>query len=825
LKELQAVDDHRKVTRLGKDIARFPVDLKLARMLLESARNGCLSEVLTIVSVMAIQDPRERPLEFQNAADEKHRQHFDEQSDFISLVNLWRFYEAERQSLTASQLRAFCRDHFLSFSRMREWKDNHRQLRLLCKEIGLRENQEPADYASIHRSLLSGLLGNIGERGDNNEYLGTRNSRHYIFPGSSQFKRKPRWIMSAELVETTRLFGRTVAAIDNEWIEPLARHLVKRNYNEPHFDPKRGQVFTFEEVMLYGLSIIKRRKTDFGAVDPVRARQIFIQHGLVEHQLQSDARFYLENRKLIKEVEELESRTRKRDILVDNYRVYRFYDDRIPAEICSEIQLANWCKQLAQSDLKLLYLSKADLMRQETSLSTALYPDTMDMANAKLKLEYHFDPEDANDGVSLKVPIAILRQVDEARLDWLIPGLLREKCLALLKSLPKSIRKNFVPAPDYVDRILDRLVYDGRPLHEVMASALFRETGVSVSADAFDHSNLDRHLKMNIKVIDDKGKVLGTGRDLSALVTEFEGAVDEEFSRRGTHEIEVASATDWVFGDLPAYVELRQSGISVRGYPALIDKGETVALEIVDNESTASRLSQDGLARLIMLNLKEQRKYIERNFPGFSRFAIYFAAPRFKAGLKKSNRDELLSDLVYAVFRYTFIEDKPPVMTQAMFRARLAEKQQLVTNANFVGHLIERILETNHRIEQLLGDRQVEVLQHAVDDIRQQLDRLLGAHFIKSTPMAWLSEYPRYLAAIEYRLEKLPGNLVRDKERTAEVNRFEERFLSLDGKGQEMAMQYRFMLEEFRVSLFAQPLGTSAPISARRLEKLWRETL
>ncbi|MBD3647182.1 MAG: ATP-dependent RNA helicase HrpA, partial [Pseudomonadales bacterium] len=560
LRELEAVDAKNRITRLGKDMARIPIDLRLARMLLAASKTGCLKEVLIIVSALSIQDPRDRPHDHQQAADEAHRRHWHDESDFMAFVNLWNFYEDSRQRLSQNRLRKFCREQFLSFLRMREWRDIHRQLHLLCREMNLKENHGDADYASIHRALLTGLLSNIGERGDENEYVGARNRKHYIFPGSSQFKSRPRWIVSAELVETTRLYARTVARIESDWIEPLARHLVKRSHYEPHFEAKRGQVLAFEEVSLYGLVIVKKRTVDFGAIDPPRAREIFIQAALVEQKLETDAAFFKHNHNLIREVEKLESKARKRDILVESWTLYRFYDERLPQNVCSNIDLEQWREAAERKDPRVLYLSRDYLMKQQAELSEELYPDTLEVADTKLKLDYHFDPQHEDDGVSIEVPVAILKQVSSARLDWIIPGLLREKCLALIRSLPKSLRKNFVPAPEYVDRIIDDLEYDGRPLTEVLAQKLLRESGVRVPAEAFDSGVLDRHLRLNIKVVDDSGKVIGRGRDLEALIDEFGGRAVEQFAGQ-SHEVTRDGLTDWDFESLPETVAFRQAGV------------------------------------------------------------------------------------------------------------------------------------------------------------------------------------------------------------------------------------------------------------------------
>ncbi len=658
-------------------------------------------------------------------------------------------------------------------------------------------------------------MGNIAEKSEENEYLAARNRRHFIFPGSSQFKRKPRWIMSAELVETTRLFGRTVAEIDNTWIEPLARHLVKRNYHEPWFDAARGQVLAREEVMLYGVSIIRNRVIDFGSVNPVRARQLFIQHGLVEQELESRAPFFQHNVKLVEEIQALESRARKRDLLVDGYTLFRFYDERLPENICSEIDLDAWRKQIERTKPKILFLEKKDLLKQDAAVSEAAYPASLELANTRLTLDYHFDPQHVDDGVSVVVPVVVLRQVSPERLDWLIPGLLREKCLALIRSLPKSIRKNFVPAPQFADQAAAGLEYDGRSLQTVLAEKLFRMTGVRVDEQAFDPDGLARHLQMNIRVVDEKGQTLASGRDLGKLQAEFAGEVEREFQKGVSHDLAQAGLTDWSFGELPDHVEVNQAGIAIRGYPALVDQTDSVAIEILDNPFDMAERSRQGQLRLFMLQLKEQRKYLAKQFPGFREFAVFYAT--------RGKPDELLSDLVEAVFRYTFVEGQPLVRGRQAFDERMTKKSQLIEHANLVGELMGRILKSANLINRQLDEIQTDLNKQGCADIRSQLDRLLGDRFVRTTPVGWLKEFPRYLAAIEYRLDKLPFSVARDRESTAEIQRFEARYDAVGSSGEAGLFNFRWMLEEYRVSLFAQPLGTAMPVSAKRLEKEWQK--
>jgi ATP-dependent helicase HrpA len=815
LNEIRATDQNRKITRLGKDISKFPIDLKLARMLLEAGRTGCLREVLIITSALSVQDPRDRPHDHQQAADEAHRAHWHEQSDFMAFVNLWNTYEVERQQLTQGQLRKYCHRKFISFMRMREWRDIHRQLHLLCQELKLKENRDPADYQSIHRALLCGLLGNIGEKTDDNEYTGARNRKLYIFPGSSQFKRKPRWIVSSELVETSRLFGRNVAQIDNAWIETLASHLVKRNHFEPAFDEGKGQVMAFEEVLLYGVVIVKKRRIDFASVDPVQAREIFIQEGLVSQQLQSKAGFYRYNNLLIRDVEKLESKTRKKDILVELIALYEFYDERLPANVVSNIELEAFRKVAEAKNPKLLYLNKEMLMKQQVTLPENLYPNTMKVADANLKLDYHFDPQHEDDGVSITVPIGILRQVSKAQVDWLIPGLLREKCLALIKSLPKSIRKNFVPAPEYADKAVAGLEYDGRELNVVLAEKLFRLTGTKVAEDAFNATSIERHLTMNIRVVDDKGKTLGTGRNINTLIEQFAGDMSEDLVQRSAHDIEEDGLTSWSFGDLPEQVEIKQAGIRIKGFPAIVDKGDSVAIEVKDNQLSALQLSSKGLQRLVMLALPDQRKYVGKNIPGFEKFALFYAT--------HGTHDELLASIESAVFRYTFIEGKKSVKTEAEFQARLEEKQNLVSTMNRLAKLLEVILKESLIIQEKLKSSRTVVNAETYDDITRQLDRLVTPGFTEIVPFQWLEQYPRYFKAIHFRMDKLQGNLARDKSGIEELAGFSQRFY--ESNQDEAFENYRWMLEEYRVSLFAQPVGTSIPVSAKRLDKEWQASI
>lgn len=820
LGELQAVDGKRAMTKSGKQMARLPIDLRLARMMLEASKRGSLREVITIVSALAVQDPRERPHDKQQAADEKHREFWDEKSDFIALLNLWNHLEEQRQELTNNQFRKYCRTRFVSYVRFLEWRENHRQLTLMSKELKFRFNQKTSDYDGIHIALLSGLLGNIGEKHEENEYLGARNRRHYIFPGSSQFKRKPRWIVSAELTETTRLFGRMVAQIESDWIEPLAQHLVKRTYHEPFFDPKRGQVLAYEEVMLYGIVVVKRRKVDYAVVDPAECRHLLIQTGLVEQQLQSKAGFYRHNTKLIEDIEAMESKSRKRDLLVDSYTIYRFYDDLLPPEIVSARALETWRQQVEVKQPKKLFLNQDVLLKQAPELSEDLYPNELKVADTVLPVDYHFDPQHEDDGVSLKVPVAILRQVENRQLDWVIPGLLEEKCLALIKSLPKSVRKHFIPAPDYAKRAVEDLAYEGRSLPESLAERLFRLTGTRVNADDFKTANIDQHLNMNIKVIDDKGATLGASRNLSELQSRFAGKVENK-QGKSLHEIEQSGLVDWSFGDLPEEVSLEQGSISIKGFPTLVDDGNSVRIAVKDNLPDAWTLHRQGVLKLLLLTLKDQEKYLRKNIPGFTRFSLFYAT--------RGNKQELLDNLVKNIFRYTFIEGQTTVRDKTAFTQRQNDRQSLMEIAAVVGKVMAEALEKANHIEATLKAGFATRHPDIAADIREQLSRLLGLSELGAIPLEWLKQLPRYMSAIEYRIEKIQGNVQKDVESTELLRGYWRQFERVSwhdpDDAQSELTHYRWMLEELRVSLFAQPLGTKLPVSAKRIEKQWQKAI
>jgi ATP-dependent helicase HrpA len=811
--ELGAVDKARRISRLGKQLARFPVDLRFARMLVAAAQMGSLAEMLIITSALTIQDPRERPFDHQQAADEVHKQNWDERSDFLAFVSLWRDFEVKRQSLGQGQLRKYCKQNFLSYMRMREWREMHRQLLLICKEQGFRERKKEADYGSVHRALLTGLLGHIAVKAGDHDYQGARNRKQFIFPGSSQFARKPKWILSSELVETSRLFARTVAEIESRWIEPLAGHLVARTHHDPVFDAEHGLVMIREEVTLYGVVIVADRKVDFGSVDLGNARELFIEKALVQGELRSRLKFFQNNRRLIRDIEQIESKARKRDILVESRALFDFYEHVLPKEVCSELDLRNFVND-SPKNAKAMELTRDELMRREAELSETLYPNRLDVGGASLPLNYKFEPGNRDDGVSVDVPLVLLGQIPRAQFDWIVPGLLEEKCLALIRSLPKSVRKNFVPAPDYVSRVLENFDYEGKPLIEALADRLFRLSGTRVDPEDFRASNLERHLALNIRVVDDRGKLVASGRDFDQLVEQLEDKVSTRLKDRRQHPLEVEGLTDWVFDELPQSIQIREGGVAVTMYPALCDDLDSVSVRLVETEWKALRLSAGGLLRLVMFQLKDQRKYLGKNIPGFDQFSLYFAT--------RGSRAELAESIVKAAFSFTFVESMSPVSSRLGFDERLLKKTELFGHLERIAKVVAQSLQQALAIEDQLKTMSLRI---TVDDVRRQLDNLIPPGFPFGIPFDWLRQYPRYFRGITLRLEKLGGNIENDSAGVQAVGQWWSRYEQADEESREKLEKFRWMLEEYRISLFAQSIGTTMPVSEKRLTKQWESVM
>ncbi|MEX2962913.1 ATP-dependent RNA helicase HrpA [Microbulbifer sp. TYP-18] len=824
LQELQSVTGGGAVTPLGRSLSRLPVDPRLGRMLLAAAELGSLREVLIIASALAVQDPRERPAEKRQAADEKHRQWRHEQSDFLSFVQLWDTFEERRQELSQNQLRKWCQKNFLAWLRMREWRDIHHQLRVACRALKLCENADPADYATVHRALVPGLIGNIGARDENREFIGCRNRRFHIFPGSGQFKKPPHWVVSAQLLETSRLFAHTVAKVEPDWVLAAAEHLVKRHYFEPHYDARAGQVMAFEKISLYGLVLAEKRRIHYGKLDPDTAREVFIRQALVERRYRGKGQFFRHYCELLCELEALEAKSRRRDILVDDEVVFRFFDERLPMGVVNLAGFEHWRKQAEQRDPKLLYLPRELLMQQSADhLGEAQFPDLLQTGGIEFPLKYHFEPGSINDGVSILVPVGALHQVPAERLSWLVPGLLRDKCIALIKALPKQWRKYFVPVPAAVDRALPRLRPDGTPLWQSLALELKRQTARELPDSAWESAErgLEDFYRINIQVLDEGGELLDQGRTLSALQERYRDRVQRQLATAGD-DFERDGITRWDFGDLPETYSLQQGALRVRAYPALIESGDTVALKLLDNPDDARRQSRAGICRLALLHLPEQVKYLRKELLRGRELGLSAA--------DLGRREEVADDIMLAAARELFWPDEQWPRSLAEFEAALQKRSELVAVAQTMADLLIKALALLVPLRKQLKQQRNLALAMAVGDIQQQLAGLFYRGCIFDTPLEWQRQLGRYLKAISLRLEKAALDPNRDRRLQAEFYQPAETYLALLDRHSPRLLaadpalrRYRWMLEEFRVSLFAQSLKTLAPVSAKRLQKQWQE--
>ncbi|GAB3100238.1 ATP-dependent RNA helicase HrpA [Pseudomaricurvus hydrocarbonicus] len=828
LEELQAVDKHGKVNALGRQLMTLPVDPRLGRMVLAGAKLGCLREVLIVVSGMSIQDPRERPADKKQAADEKHRRFNDDHSDFIAYINLWNYVEQQRQDLSQNQYSKLCKKEFLSYLRLREWREIHHQLVTALKPLKLKQNTEPAAYEALHRALLTGLLGYVGNKAEDKEYLGARNRHFFIFPGSSQSKKSPKWLVAGQLLETSRLFAHQVAKIEPAWVLQAATHLVKRNQFEPHYDVKSGQVMAYERVTLYGLVLVEKQRVSFGSIDPKTAREVFIRAALVEERYRGKGPFFKHNQQLIAELHELEAKSRRRDILVDEESIYRFYDERVPADIVNLAGFEHWRKSVELDKERpqphLLYLQRDYLMQHDASAITeAQFPAELNWQGLTFPLSYHFEPGHPEDGVSIQVPVAALHLVPEHRLDWLIPGILREKCIQLVKGLPKQWRKHFVPVPNYVDEALASLSPDDVPLTEALGHQLKRQTSVDIPQDQWQQVQVDDYYRFNIQVVDERGKVLAQGRDLATLRERYRDQLQQTL-KSNDDSIERAGIVEWDFGELAKDIRLKRAGMSITAYPVLIDEKDSVALRLQDNPIEAEYLSRRGITRLALLHLQSNVKYLRKELLKGKDLGLTVVS--------LGKREAVVDDMIMAAVADACFSGELP-RTQAAFLACIdAGRDQITARASELEKLMVTVLTEVVTIKKnIKSNKNALAIAVAAGDINQQLQRLIYPGFLFQTPQKWLQQYPRYLKAISLRLEKAPTQIQKDKVWTAEVDGLWEPWqqkLDKDGEAasyaNEKLVQYRWMLEEYRVSLFAQTLKTLMPVSEKRLKKLWSET-
>ncbi len=826
LEELGAVDDRRRVSRLGRTMARLPLDPRLARMLVTAGELGSLAETLVIIAGLSIQDPRERPQDKQQAADQAHAPFNDKESDFVTLLNIWNFFEEQRQELSQNQLKKVCQKSFLSWMRMREWRDIHRQLTLICREQKLPVNKESASYESLHKAILAGLLGQVAFKLEKKEYLATRNRKVLIFPGSKVAKTGPKWIVAAEIVETSRVFARMVASIQPEWVEPLAGHILKHHYFEPHWEQKRAQVMGYEKVTLYGLDIVAKRRIPYAKVDPAECRNLFIRRALVEGDYRSRAPFIARNREMLDTVENLEKKTRRRDLLVDDEVLVAFYDERLPDDIISGRHFESWWKGLSAGQLKDLELTEEDILQRPVDAGARdLYPDYLEWEGVRYPLSYEFEPTSEQDGVTLQVPLMALKQIPSRRLEWLVPGLLREKCIALVKSLPKALRRNFVPVPDFVDAALENLQPSNEPLTLQLGEQLRRMTGVQIDPQAWSESELPRHLRMNLRVLGDGGRPIAESRDTAELQHQLEGKAEQALASAASDraaEEPSGEYADWQFGSLPAQVQTEKGGMQITVYPALEDLGRNVRQIRCLDPLTAEDTSRKGVARLIINRFGRTLDDLERKLPKFKQSALMFAP----VGQSRV----LLDDLLLATAMQHFLEDGIPRSADEFERVFDAHRGDFIPVLEQADERLYQAMAGYQKVAKQLKGKINLALANSMADLKFQLQNLVYPGFLVNTPPQWLAEFGRYFEAALIRMEKMPREMGREREFLHTIEPLWSRYAVKRDEQKRQGVRdpelvlYRWMLEEFRVSFFAQQLGTAMTVSVKRLDRQWEKT-
>ncbi len=837
LQELRALTPEGELTKIGRELSRLPVDPKLARMLLAGSEFGSLSELLIICSGLSVQDPRERPLDQQEAADRAHKELADERSDFLSFVKLWRWYEkAKAEKESNRKFDAELHRRFLSARRMREWRDVYKQLDTIVEELGWRKNTAPATYEEVHRALLSGLLGNIGSKSAESDfrappYLGARGIKFWLWPGSVRAKKSGRWIFAGEIVETSRLFARTLADVEPEWIEAAAGDLMRRHAGDPRWEKRRGEVVASERGTLYGLTLYKDRSVLYSRYDAVAAREVFIREGLVPGEIETRGAFLSHNLRLVREIRELEHKTRRPDVLVDDEQIFAFYDEKLPADVCGTISFEAWRKEAEKKDPRLLYLSKEELMRHDaTNATQQYYPKTLEMAGVTMALTYHFEPGSPRDGITLTVPVYALNQIDPVRCEWLVPGMVKEKAQALLKSLPQKIRRHCVPIADYAKAFYARCgegQRTDRGFLTVLAEDIRETLSVPCTASDFKVEQLPPHLIMNFRVVDEHGRTLEMGRSLAQLRAELGGLAQDAFQSVAQADESVAKdlaegVTDWTFGELPELMEISRRGQTLIGHPALVDQGNVCSIEVFDDPVEAARTHRKGLRKLFRLVLREQVKYVERSLKDLGRVSMQAAVVPGLSRLFES-ADTLSRGVVDAVLEATALVDPLPTDEES-FKARKEDvRGRLTLVAGEVARLLTTIVTEATSLPMKL--RRFTDAPELVRDVEEQLDALFPPDFLLAAPLSQLMHYPRYLKAIHYRLDRYRDDPKRDAERQAALTALRVPYLravaARRGVPDPQLTDFRWLLEELRVSLYAQQLRTPMPVSVKRLERIW----
>jgi ATP-dependent helicase HrpA len=859
LQELGAVDERNALTRIGTELARLPLDPRIGRMILEARDRGALREVMIIASALSVQDPRERPLAAQEAADNAHRRFADDRSEFVAWLKLWAHYhEQVAHKKSNAKLHQQLKREYLNPLRLREWHDVHAQIAAVVGEHGWRVNSAEATYEQLHCALLAGLLGNVGMKDDEEpHYLGARGIRFFIHPGSPLAKKAGRWVMAAELTETTRLYARTLARIEPQWLEKLGGHLLQRVLSEPHWDAKSARVVAFERGTLYGLPVYHGRRVDFSQRDPQEARRIFIREALVAGDWQAQWPFLAANRKLVRRIEELEHKARRQDVLVDDELIAAYYEQHVPEHVCSGASFDAWYREASRAQPRLLFLSREELMRHEAAgITTEAFPKTLKAAGLELALSYVFEPGSPKDGVTVTVPLYALNQLPEKRLEWLVPGLLKEKVLALLKSLPQKPRARLVPLPEFAQQFVDETPFGEGSLLDALRDAVRRKAQLEVKTADFKLEAVPAHLQFNLRVVDQDGRQLATGRNLARLRAEFGDEAKDAFralaglravldtqrsaslnadeSIRMRHDTQQSNETrppaeqgaalpraqagealtTFPAEPLPELMELQRGKQTLFGYPALVDKGAHTELEVFDTAEEAAQQHRAGLRRLFALALREPLRHAEKSLPDFTRMAMDF--------MRLGSADELRAQIVQVALDRAFLGEPLPA-SRNEFEQRLAEgKQRLQLISQEIARLVSQTLSEWAQAERRLAAIKPQAAAH--QDITAQLQDLMPRRFIEQTPYAQLQHFPRYLKAVQLRIDKLRGDPQRDAQRMGEMapllQRLRREQQARKGAPDARLDELRWLLEELRVSLFAQELRTPVPVSVKRLQKV-----
>ncbi len=865
LEELQAIKTNKQrksrnsyqLTESGRKLSRVPVDPRLAKMVLFAANSSCLHEIIVIVAALSIQDPRERPADFQQKSDESHKRFKDKDSDFVAYLNVWDYLIQQQKVLSRSQFRKLCKTEFFNYMRVREWQDLVYQIEQSVAEIGYKvkariveDNAQDhdaelediptikRDYQGIHQALLSGLLSHIGNKEISDEkrspkekgkrpamsvYQGARNSKFHVFPGSHLFKTSAKWLMAAELVETSKLYARYAAKVQPEWVEPLAQHLVSKSYSEPHWDKKQGAVYAFEKQTLFGLVIVPKRKVLFSKIDPVQSREVFIQQALVSDQFGRNLKFLQHNVELIEQIQRLENKARRRDLLVDEEELASFYNKRIPESVNNRNDLLKWLKN---NDGKSLFAQRSDFILDESAeLSPYTYPDIWSQGNLKLPIDYDFEPgQEHKDGVSIRVPLALLNQVQEVGFDWHIPAYRHELIVSLIKSLPKNLRRNFVPAPNFADALLQRFKdkpeEEQLPLTEAMANGLFRMTGSRLNKDDFSLDNLAPHLRVNFRIVDDKENIVQQGVALEELKQTLKGQVKQTIKAVADQGIEQQDIKEWSFGDLPASFIRKQGNYEIKAYPALVKVGNKLNVELLDDPAQAELKHTQGVSELIIKSLPSPIKYLQQKLPNKSKLVMYFN-PFGKI-------DELINDCIRAVI-FHHVGNDIPRTEQEFEQVCETLRGDLNDLVLAVALKVEKILVVGHKIsKQIKGKVSLDMLQ-AQAHIGAHLDSLIFKGFISEAGVDKLDDLLRYIKALEKRLDKIKVDANKDRANQIELDKLYEQYdrlmdkLAKDQPVPEALREVYWMLEELKVSMFAQTLGTKYPISGKRIKQAMAE--